>query len=114
MSNALGSLAQRAVADEQIGHQVDQQQLPCGQLAVLLDDDGRDEQHDGDANQRQLSLQVAMMFMMMFVMMLVAVATVLLMSMMFVMLMMLVVLMSAALVLSVFVMMCHNAIFLNS
>ena len=48
--DTLGRLPQSVVADEQVGHQVDQQQLPGGQVTSLLDHDGRDEQQYGNGD----------------------------------------------------------------
>ena len=66
------SLFQGVVANEQIGHEVNQEQLPQRQTQVLLDEDGDDEQDGCDDNQGELFLQavlVVMMLMFMLMMM---------------------------------------------
>ena len=42
--HALGCFLQCVVADEQVGHEVDEQQLPSGQRHVVLYPNGRYEQ----------------------------------------------------------------------
>ena len=48
---SLGSLLQRVPADEQVRHQIDQQQLPCSQLAPFFDEHGPSQQYRRDAYQ---------------------------------------------------------------
>ena len=69
MSYALDSLVQRLVSNQQIGHQIDEQQLPSGQLAMLFYQDSTHQQHCRGSNEQQLLLQtiVVMMMVMMFV-----------------------------------------------
>ena len=70
VSNALSRLLQRVMSDEQIGNQVDKQQLPSRQRHVFLDNDGGNEQYRGDDYAHQLVAQTAVvvvMFMMMLV-----------------------------------------------
>jgi hypothetical protein len=69
MCNALSCLTKRVVANEKIGHKIDQQQLPRGQLAVVLYPDSRYQQQDSDKNQRQLSFQTSVFVLMMMLMM---------------------------------------------
>ena len=69
VGHAFGSLLQRLVAYQQVGHQIDQQQLPRGQRAVLLNHYGSRQQHGCGNNQQQLAAQAALavLMMMMFV-----------------------------------------------
>ena len=54
---------------QQVGYQIDQQQLPGGQVAFFLYEDSRNEQDDGQDYKKQLFLQAAF-FMPMLVLML--------------------------------------------
>ena len=65
MSYALDSLVQRLVSNQQIGHQIDEQQLPSGQLAMLLYQDSTHQQQCRGRNEQQLPLQTIMIVMMM-------------------------------------------------
>ena len=123
VGNSFCCLLQCVVPDEQIGNKIDQQQLPCGQLAVLFDDDGGDEEHDGDGNQCQFaSPRFVFMVVMLVVVVTVTMAAVfvvfvlvmlMLTTLVFMMFMQMRVF--AALVLIVFVMMmCHNRYLLNN
>lgn len=56
VKQTLDSLVEGVVPDEQIRDQIDQQQLPGGQIVSMFDNDGCDEQQDGDGDERQLSL----------------------------------------------------------
>lgn len=55
MQQALASLAKRAMTNQQIGHEIDQQQLPCGQLRLTLDKPGTYQQNDRNGYQPQLA-----------------------------------------------------------
>jgi hypothetical protein len=78
MGHALYGFMKRFVSDEQIGYEINKEQLPCGQLAVLLDDDGSDEQDYRDGDECELVFQTAVL---MFVMVMGAAATMLVMFM---------------------------------
>ena len=68
---ALRSLLQRVEADEQIRHEINQQQLPGSQCSVLFDQYRCNEQHDRDDNFDELFPQAVLvvMFVLVFVMM---------------------------------------------
>ena len=78
MGHALYGFVKRFVSDEQIGYEINKEQLPCGQLAVLLDDDGYDEKYYRDGDECELAFQTAVL---MFVMVMRAAATMLVMFM---------------------------------
>ena len=65
MSHALYGFTKRFVSDEQIGYEINQEQLPRGQLAVLLDDNCSDEQYNRDGDERELTFQTAVLMIMM-------------------------------------------------
>ena len=76
----LGSFFQRLVTYQQIRNEIDQQQLPCRQRPLMLDDDGAYQQHRRQKNQRQLLAQRVLLVVMLmavpmtvFVMMLIVV-----------------------------------------
>jgi hypothetical protein len=52
------------VSNQQIGHQIDEQQLPSGQLAMLFYQDSTDQQQCRGSNEQQLPLQTIMFVMM--------------------------------------------------
>ena len=80
MRQALGRLFQRACTYYKIRYEVNQQQLPCGQLQRLLYDDSRNQQHHCHCYCPQLAMAsvLMMMFMMMFMMVLMMVLVVVL------------------------------------
>ena len=70
MSQALGGFLERVEANEQIRNQIDEEQLPCGQVAALFDDDRRNEQNHRNGDFDDLTFQPT--FMVVLVMMLVS------------------------------------------
>ena len=76
VGHALYGFVKCFVSDEQIGYEINKEQLPCGQLAVLLDDDGCYEKYYRNGDERELAFQTAVL---MFVMVMRAATTVLVM-----------------------------------
>ena len=69
MNESFGRFFQCVMTDEQIGNEIDQQQLPCGQLIVFLDPYCADkEESRNDDKHDTVSHAVVMVFVMMFVM----------------------------------------------
>lgn len=75
MRQSLGRLLQRACTYYKIRYEVNQQQLPCGQLQRFLYDDSRNQQHHCHCYCPQLAMAsvLMMVFVMMFMMVLVVV-----------------------------------------
>ena len=67
MSQTFGSLLERIETDEKIRNQINKQQLPCGQIAVFLDDHRCNQKDYGDSNFDDLPFQAAFMLVMMLV-----------------------------------------------
>jgi hypothetical protein len=76
VGHALYGFVKRFVSDEQIGYEINKEQLPCGQLAVFLNDDGCDEKYYRNGDERELAFQTAVL---MFVMVMRTATTVLVM-----------------------------------
>jgi len=72
VEQTLNGLLQRVVPDEQIGDEINQQQLPLRQVGILLDENRCNQQYDGGDNKLELLLQ--RMLVMVFVLMLVLAA----------------------------------------
>ena len=75
VDDALDSLLQRVVADNQVGYKIDEQQLPRRQCQIVLNDDGADQQHGCGCNQGYAALHAAVLVVMMVVLVSVVVRT---------------------------------------
>ena len=62
--NALSRFLQRVEANDEVGNQIDQQELPGGQVAFLLDDHRCGEQYGRQGNQDDLPFQASFLVMM--------------------------------------------------
>ena len=61
MSHSFPCLLKGVVTDEQVGHQINKQQLPCGQTGIFLYKHCAYEQHYSYADEQQLTVQAAML-----------------------------------------------------
>ena len=85
MRQALSRFLERIETDEKIRNQIDEQQLPSGQMAFFLYNNCRNKQGHRNGDLDDLALQAAFMLVMMLMMMMFMFATFLMMVMMFVM-----------------------------
>jgi hypothetical protein len=60
------------VTNQEVGDEVDHEQLPLGQVQSLFDSNRHDEQYDGDTNEPELLAQRMLVMVLMFMLMLTA------------------------------------------
>ena len=74
---ALDGFLQCVVTNQEVGNEVDHEQLPLGQVQSLFDSNRHDEQYDGDTNEPELLAQRMLVMVLMFMFMLMLAALVL-------------------------------------
>ena len=63
MEQSFGGFAQRFMTHQEVGHEINEQQLPCGQREIMFYADRTDEQYDGCGDDSQLSVKAVMVVM---------------------------------------------------
>ena len=75
VGQSLGSLLQCLVAGKEVGHEIDEEQLPGGEMSVMLDEGCRDERQRGRDDDGELAAQAPFfVFMVVFMMLMMLVA----------------------------------------
>ena len=72
LGQSLDGFLQCVVTNQEVGNEVDHEQLPLGQVQSLFDSNRHDEQYDGDTNEPELLAQRMLVMVLMFMLMLTA------------------------------------------
>ena len=72
LGQSLDGFLQCVVTNQEVGDEVDHEQLPLGQVQSLFDSNRHDEQYDGDTNEPELLAQRMLVMVLMFMLMLTA------------------------------------------